>query len=37
MEIKTCIQFLFTEEQYAAIKKCGRNLPNKELMNLRKK
>lgn len=28
MELKTCMHFLLSEEQYAAIKKCGRNLPD---------
>lgn len=28
LELKTCIHFLLSEEQYAAIKKCGRDLPN---------
>lgn len=36
MEVKTCIQFLLSEEQYAAIKKCGRNLPDQRLLRMGK-
>lgn len=32
MELKTCVHFLLSEEQYAAIKKCGRNLPDQRLL-----